>query len=329
MKQKLLNYIVCPKCFHEFQLNILKLEDDEIISGELLCKNCAESYPIIEGIPRIFSKEIKKKEAKTSKSFGHQWLLFPEFEKSKEYEFESYTQPHMNKHFYKGKIILDAGCGMGHSASVVASYGAKEVIAVDFSNGIHVAYERFKDINNIHFIQCDIHELPFKNIFDLIYSIGVLHHLPDPSKGFLRLVNKHLKGNGYIFVWLYAKEGNWIYITFFDSIRKNITSKLPIKINVIGSAVLSAFLWVITNAIYKPLNRVKLNKILPMNNYFIFFADLGFRRLWVNVLDKMIPPYQFYYSKENIENLFKKGNLKNVEISFRNGNSWRGFGKKI
>ena len=46
-------------------------------------------------------------------------------------------------------------------------------------------------------------------------------------------------------------------------------------------------------------------------------------------MDKMIPPYHHYYSEEDMHELLeKKAGLENVEISFRNGNSWRGLGKK-
>lgn len=329
MKLKLLDYICCPQCKDRFLLNKKEVDNEEVISGELLCKKCNRSYSIINGIPRIISRDLLEKEVKTGSSFGYKWKIFPEFEKIKFSEFESYIGNHLDKEFFKDKIILDAGCGMGNFSSVAASFGAKDVIGVDLSTSVEAANRYTNEYKNLHFIQADINELPFKNDFDFIFSIGVLHHLPDCNSGFLGLVNKHLKTDGSIFVWFYGKEGNWIFRTFFDPIRENITSRLPEKLNAFLSGIITIPVFLAMKLIYVPLNKIMKGSFLPMNEYVMYFTKFGYRRIWENIMDKMIPPYHHYYSEQDMHELLEnKAGLKDVEISFRNGNSWRGLGKK-
>ena len=44
-------------------------------------------------------------------------------------------------------------------------------------------------------------------LFDLVYCIGVLHHLKDPAAGF-EAVLRHTRPGGRFHCWVYAEEGN-------------------------------------------------------------------------------------------------------------------------
>ena len=57
----------------------------------------------------------------------------------------------------------------------------------------------------MHVVQATLHHLPFAlESFDFIYSIGVLHHLPDPEVA-LRNLLRFLKPGGEIQIYLYWK----------------------------------------------------------------------------------------------------------------------------
>ena len=60
---------------------------------------------------------------------------------------------------------------------------------------------------NIHIIQADIMNLPFRRrVFDLIFSEGVLHHTPHTQSAFNSLL-KHLAPGGEMAFYVYQKEG--------------------------------------------------------------------------------------------------------------------------
>ena len=67
-------------------------------------------------------------------------------------------------------------------------------IGIDMSNFVEIAYENLQENNNLLIVQGDILNPPFKKgVFDAAYPIGVLHHTPNPIKGFKNMAQ--LTGN--------------------------------------------------------------------------------------------------------------------------------------
>ena len=52
MKRELLDILACPTCKSDLEL-IVEEENEEIISGKLICKKCKVEYPIEDGIPNM------------------------------------------------------------------------------------------------------------------------------------------------------------------------------------------------------------------------------------------------------------------------------------
>jgi SAM-dependent methyltransferase len=64
------------------------------------------------------------------------------------------------------------------------------MVGIDVSEAVFVARKNTAGNKSINFVRADIYNLPFKKeMFDLGYSFGVLHHLPDPEAGFKALVD--------------------------------------------------------------------------------------------------------------------------------------------
>jgi SAM-dependent methyltransferase len=269
--------------------------------------------------------------SRTAKVFKYQWERFSALPLEKyEEEFLSYLDP-LGKNFFSDKVVLDAGCGSGKFSYWAAQYGARIVIGVDFSDSVKIARKLTRGLSNVQIINANLYNLPFKNEFDLIYSIGVLHHLPDPQEGFKQLVT-NLKNGGGIFAWVYAKEGNILYITFAEPIRKLVTARLPLLMNEFIARVIASILWTLIIFIYLPVNRFnwtkKVTQYLPWNDYFLYFYKLGYNFFVVTIFDKLIPPIAHYYTKEEFTGWFRENDLQEIKVWQRNGNSWCGYGRK-
>ena len=327
MKPDLLNYIVCPVCETPFSCEKTLEKNGEIIEGSLLCKKCNKSYPITKSVPRIIPVPVGGKQESTADAFGYQWKKFADTNKLYDEEFRDYLKPLTGEHL-RGKIVLDAGCGNGRFISPAVSFNPKVLIAFDLSEAVDVAYENSKSYRNVHVIQGDIYNPPFKkNSFDFVYCIAVLHHLPDPKKGFLKL-NEYAKSGGTMFGWVYGKEGNELFLTFIEPLRKYFTVHIPKIILRPIALVLAGILWLTVKIIYKPLNFFNACGFLPMNEYLIFQTNLGFRYLWLTTFDKLVAPVVHYHTRDEFASWFHEAKLKGVNIIQRNGNSWRGYGTK-
>ncbi len=339
MKEKMLKYLCCPECSSNIELARHKGIDstNHITEGELVCTGCKNTYPIISGVPFFCLNTDDKTVDLNRKNFASEWNYFTSSmgdknEQLAKDELESYFSPFVQFKDLEDKSVLEGGCGGGRLVYAAAKYsGAKEIIGVDLSNAVITAFKNTRHLPNVSIIQADITNLPFKKdkMFDFIYSVGVLHHMPNPYLGFSSLV-EHLKKDGKILAWVYGKEGNSLYINFADPIRKLITSRFPFKVNLYLSCFISLIVWGIILGFYSPLNLIlkekNTNKVLPFNEYFNYFRKRGFKDFWRTVFDKMVPTISYYISHEEFKTWFEKSNLE-YETYFRNGHSWTGIGK--
>jgi tetratricopeptide (TPR) repeat protein/SAM-dependent methyltransferase len=104
--------------------------------------------------------------------------------------------------------VLIAGCGTGqHAIETGQRFGGARVLAVDLSLtslGYAIRKTRALGLNNIEYAQADILKLgAIGRSFDLIESIGVLHHLADPAQGW-RVLLSLLRPGGFMHIGLYS-----------------------------------------------------------------------------------------------------------------------------
>lgn len=108
---------------------------------------------------------------------------------------------------YRGKRVLEVGCGMGCMAMNWAQHGA-HVTAVDLNPvAVTQTRRRFELFGLDGEIQeVDGERLPFGDAtFDYVYSWGVLHHTPGTEAAIDEL-HRVLKGGGRAGVMLYNRE---------------------------------------------------------------------------------------------------------------------------
>ncbi len=133
---------------------------------------------------------------------------------------------HLNSESIKNVIapaILIAGCGTGQHSIVTASrFSDCQVTAVDLSLA-SLAYAKRKTaelgITNIKYLQADILKLDqLEQEFDIIESVGVLHHMNEPMSGW-RILMDLLKPGGLIKIGLYSELARQNIV----EVRKEIT----------------------------------------------------------------------------------------------------------
>lgn len=344
MKRRLLDLIVCPICKGELICTVFKEIDKEITEGILTC-DCGRWFPIIDGVPRLlpdslltsfltkhrdFVERYKQQTPKTtgltnhedystrlkretSDSFGFEWNLFSKMFSEYEMNFLSYICP-VEKTFFKDKLVLDAGCGMGRHTYYAGKYGA-EVIGFDLSEAVEVANKNTKDFQNVHILQADIYHLPFrKELFDYIFCIGVLHHLPDPERGFRELIQL-MKENSLISIWVYGRKHNFAAIYIYEPIIK-VTKHIPRKI-LYYLCYLPAAVIEISNTIYKLLNRYPLTETIAKLVPFKAYALFPFQVKLNDCFDTFATPLSRYYTQEEIRDWFERAGLRNIEVMDR------------
>jgi 2-polyprenyl-3-methyl-5-hydroxy-6-metoxy-1,4-benzoquinol methylase len=121
---------------------------------------------------------------------------------------------------WKGKKVLELGCGIGTDSINFARKGA-HLTAVDVSErSLEICRQRF-DIYGLQaqFYCGNIEDLTSflpPQRFDLIYSFGVIHHTPNP-KNVLAGIKKVCSPNTEVRIMLYSKwswKVLWILLTY-------------------------------------------------------------------------------------------------------------------
>jgi 2-polyprenyl-3-methyl-5-hydroxy-6-metoxy-1,4-benzoquinol methylase len=194
-----------------------KLESDH--TGGYLCSTCKRAYPNLQGIARFVDPQ------NYAASFGFQWHRYQktqlDHDEVRESERHFLAKTALRPEDLKGKLVLDVGCGMGRFAEVATRWGAR-VVGIDLSAAAEVAAKNLAEREFVAF-QADVFALPFApETFDVIYSVGVLHHTPD-CEAAVKTLDNYLKPGGLLAVWLYSGYNKWYR---FSDIWRRYTHKM-------------------------------------------------------------------------------------------------------
>lgn len=347
MREQHLRYLVDPISRQPFQLTSFEYQDDHVVSGLLV--SGANWYPIVDGIPRILNGKLKteflqrrhaflklwaaelpnqaqqewqqaladikdfdafeKHSAKTGASFAWEWKnIYKEndFEKS---NFLHFIGPFITEETIKGNAVLDVGCGSGRFTKQALVCGAAMAVGSDVGESVEVAFAMTKDYPNALIIQADVYAMPFASVFDIVYSIGVLHHLPQPQQGFNQL-KLFTKPKGTVAIWVYNRRHNKRAIYLYEPVR-SVVKRLPKPVVLVLSyppALLAHGL----NSLTHLLNRLGA-KGLAIKVPFSYYANFSFNMKLNDTFDVLATPKSNYYRVETIVGWFRDNGLDEIK----------------
>ena len=293
----------------------------------MLCPACTSSFPITSGIPRFANlDQLESEKRATATGFGWQWQHFTQQDERYAEQFLGWIAP-VTPEFFHDKVVLEGGCGKGRHTQLAARWGARDVIGIDLSAAVETAFAATRSLPNAHIIQADIYHLPLARKFDYAFSVGVLHHLPDPRGGFLSLASK-VKPGGHLSAWIYGAENNEWITRWVNPVREKITSRIDQHALLQLSKLPTACVYLATKLVYGPLNRSSspLTKHLFYNDYLSAISDFGWREQHTIVFDHLLAPTAFYISRDEFESWWRDIGATDVVIGWHNKNSWRGTG---
>jgi SAM-dependent methyltransferase len=298
MKPSALRFLVCPRCGGALGLAAAHSDAGEVMEGRLRC-GCGRDFPVTSGVPRFVE------DGAYASSFGYQWNRFRAVQldclgggRESERTLEATTG--WSREDYRDRLVLDAGVGAGRFADVVSRLGG-EVVGVDITRAVDAAFTNIGRRPNVHLLQADIFELPFAaGSFDLAYSVGVLHHTPDPRAAFEQVAARVRPGGGFA-VYLYAAYGPGR--RFSDAIRR-VTTRLPLRV----MSALSAAAVPLYYAYRVPLAGKLLRMVLPIS------LHRDWRWRWLDTFDWYTPRYQWKLLYPEVSRWFRGAGFGEIEL---------------
>lgn len=348
MKRKLLDMIRCPVDGSEFDVKVSRsqaekldraacvrvfgesadpglLEErygEEILDGTLTSRKSQNTYPIVEGVPRLIpgtsAQHVARDPAqagaphsdeRSPESFGRQWS---------NYQFEDHTwfkdldlrvgeflrSMSMTADALSGKRLLDAGCGHGAlTAAIAGAYGI-EAVGMDFTGAVGRAQanrEKFAGACApfVHYLQGDLLQPPLApSAFDLVHCSGVIHHTPDPHRAFRSLLET-TKPGGRLYVQVYRKREAWVGIP--NIVIRGVTTRIPTPV-----------LWKLCVGAV-PVHSALVRIVAAARGERPMLADATRRERAVSLFDNYSPRYQFRYHALEIRRFFEDAGMDAIE----------------
>jgi SAM-dependent methyltransferase len=247
--------------------------------------------------------------------FGYEWNTYADILPIYEEQFRRWT-PHFTPEDWRGQTFLDVGCGMGRNSFWPLSYGATASVSADIDDrSLAAARRNLAKFPHAEILRCSAYDLPFENHFDIVFSIGVIHHLDAPARALARMAAA-AKPGGQVAIWVYGRENNEWLIRFLDPLRRALFSKMPVSVVHHLALYPTALLFVLLRLGIRPIA------------YFKLIAQFGFGHLRSIVFDQMLPRIAQYWTRDEVEALMQAAGLQDVRIAWVNEMSWAAVGKK-
>ena len=229
MNPALMQFLACPDCGAP-----LAHRGDDLVCPSGHGRDASDGRPpfrVEGGIPRLLPPGGAGLAKRTVEAFERQWRSYGDlrriFGKDPEAMTANLHGPRMGRRidrdWYRGRRVLDAGCGHGRYLQAFAALGA-DVVGLDIGRGPEMAGVPLDD-PRIDVVQGSVLAPPFQpGSFDLVFSDGVIHHTPDAHAAYLALA-RLVKPGGALSGWVYPREGALREAVFGTA--RAVTTRLP------------------------------------------------------------------------------------------------------
>ena len=292
------------------------------VSGEYLICDSGCHYQILNDIPRFVPI------SNYSSSFGLQWNTF------RATQLDSYTGLSISRDrltriaggsldIFRGKTILEAGCGAGRFTEIMLDAGA-EVFAIDLSSAVDANFQNNGLHPNVFICQADLRTLPVSpEHFDIVVCIGVIQHTPSPEETIQALCS-HIKPGGELLIDHYT-QGYPI-----TPIRRWLWSYLlnkPEDYSMRFVHWLVRLLWPLHRLVYRFRNSIgkegRLRFLLhwsPVVDYHYSYPQLSKKMLYewaiLDTHDTLTDRYKHLRSAEEIEASLRTNGMVKIETAY-------------
>lgn len=225
----------------------------------------------------------------------------------------------------RGMRVLEMGCGNASLMVHVLRWSPAQLDGIDLGAAVESAKKNLvsSEYRNWTVSQEDL-TLFSSAGYDVVYSIGVLHHLTSPKAGFDAVV-RNTRPGGRFHCWVYAREGNALVIAIVDPLRR-IASRLPWWLTKYGLATPLVLPYFLYAKALRALPRWRVLRAFPLHDYSQWIAQREFAFFRHVAFDQLVTPRTVYLDRRTLEEWLGENDRiapGSAYVTMRNGNSWK------
>ncbi len=262
--------------------------------------------------------DLHNLDPKTVEGFGEEWGAYTQLALNRDEHRRMFDQYFAIFPFEKlpgGAEGFDLGCGSGRWAELVAEKVGRLHCIDPSAKALAVAQRRLERSPNTTFHQSGVDSIPLPDASqDFGYSLGVLHHIPDPQAGLRSCVAK-LKPGAPFLVYLYYAFDNrprwfrWLW-RGSDVLRRGL-SQLPFRLRKAVTTLIAAL-------VYWPLARtaLALGKLgIPVEAFPLSaYSRSSFYTMRTDALDRFGTRLEHRFERAEIELMMRDAGLENIRF---------------
>jgi SAM-dependent methyltransferase len=265
---------------------------------------------------------------RTAEAFARSWNGLPPGSVYTREQFEEWLAP-ITRRDVEGKLVLELGCGNASLLTHIAQWRPRQMTGVELGSSIVAADRNMQETGtkNYSLIRADLTDFRSAG-FDLVYCIGVLHHLENPGKGVESMI-ANVNSEGRFHCAVYAREGNGIIIALVDPLRR-ITSRLPWWVTKYLVATPLVFPFFLYAKLLRRLRNIGWIRKAPLFEYSVWIAKRSYSFFRHVAFDQLVAPRTAYIDKGTVQSWLNHPRILpgSSYIVSRNGNSWK-FGGRV
>jgi SAM-dependent methyltransferase len=259
---------------------------------------------------------------KTAKAFSRSWLHAGSRSTYTPEQASDWFTPLIAADF-AGREVTELGCGNASLLLHAAQWQPRTLTGVELGASIEAARRNLSEVglDTVKLLQADLvaYRGPPQ---DIVYCIGVLHHLKNPREGF-ESVLANTRPGGRFHCWVYAHEGNALVRLVVEPVRK-VCSHLPWWLSkyVVATALVAPY-YLYAKALARLPQRWIESLPLGLYSQWIARREFGFFRHVA--FDQIVTPQTAYLRRELVQSWLDDSRVEagSAYVVMRNGNSWK------
>jgi ubiquinone/menaquinone biosynthesis C-methylase UbiE len=251
--------------------------------------------------------------------FSDEWTRFDQSklrEKELRQQFDQYFDGFPWDALPRDALVFDAGCGTGRWAKLVARRVGR-LHCVDPGEGTLAAARRnLAGLSNCEFHLASVGDLPFDDeSMDMGYSLGVLHHIPDPAAGLRACVRTLKRGAPFALYIYYAFDNRppvFRAIWRVADLGRRFISRLPFPLRYGITQPIALFVYWPLARLSLLLERLGLDvAAFPLSGY----RHRSFYSMRTDALDRFGTRLERRFTRDEIRRMMEDAGLERIRFS--------------